>query len=40
MDIFLKETTGKTEIYFLPISDEEIEKTAVLREFIGGSLFE
>ena len=25
---------------FLPISDEEIEKTAVLREFIGGSLFE
>ena len=24
----------------LPISDEEIEKTAVLREFIGGSLFE
>ena len=25
---------------FLPISDEEVEKTAVLREFIGGSLFE
>ena len=25
---------------FLPISDEEIEKTALLREFIGGSLFE
>ena len=25
---------------FLPISDEEIEKTAVMREFIGGSLFE
>lgn len=25
---------------FLPISDEDIEKTAVLREFIGGSLFE
>ena len=25
---------------FLPISDEEIENTAVLREFIGGSLFE
>ena len=25
---------------FLPISDEEIAKTAVLREFIGGSLFE
>ena len=24
----------------LPISDEDIEKTAVLREFIGGSLFE
>ena len=25
---------------FLPISDEEIEKTALLREFIGGSSFE
>ena len=25
---------------FLPISDEEVAKTAVLREFIGGSLFE
>ena len=25
---------------FLPISDEEIEKGALLREFIGGSLFE
>ena len=25
---------------FLPISDEEIEKTALLREFIGASLFE
>ena len=25
---------------FLPISDEEIEKTALLREFIGGGLFE
>jgi hypothetical protein len=25
---------------FLPISDETIEKTSVLREFIGGSLFE
>ena len=30
----------KTLESFLPISDEEIEKTAVLREFIGGSLFE
>ena len=29
-----------TLVSFLPISDEEIEKTAVLREFIGGSLFE
>ncbi len=29
-----------TMTHFLPISDEEIEKTAVLREFIGGSLFE
>ena len=29
-----------TMTLFLPISDEEIEKTAVLREFIGGSLFE
>ena len=29
-----------TMLNFLPISDEEIEKTAVLREFIGGSLFE
>ena len=25
---------------FLPVSDEEIEKTALLREFIGGSIFE
>ena len=30
----------KTMTSFLPISDEEIEKTALLREFIGGSLFE
>ena len=30
----------KTMSAFLPISDEEIEKTAVLREFIGGSLFD
>ena len=33
---YLMNTIGS----FLPISDEEIEKTAVLREFIGGSLFE
>ena len=30
----------KTMTHFLPISDETIEKTSVLREFIGGSLFE
>ena len=30
----------ETMTSFLPISDEEIEKTALLREFIGGSLFE
>ena len=30
----------KTMTAFLPISDEEVEKTALLREFIGGSLFE
>jgi len=29
-----------TMTLFLPISDETIEKTSVLREFIGGSLFE